>query len=183
MARREARRTHHIIPASSFQRTRVPFRVVNARGSEDYDPGLQRHHLLPRQLLGRRCFGTLFDEVGRESVGFEDFRYNGLLLPSTEEATRRIGMPLHRGPHRAYNEMVMERVGRIEARWVQGSRTDPDAAREEARMRLRLLQSALRKRLLSQRNRVILNRKDPLGTGFDFAELDAMAESLWVATE
>jgi hypothetical protein len=29
---------------------------------------------------------------------------------------------------------------------------------------------------------MILNSKDPLGTGFDFAELDAMAEELWKAT-
>jgi hypothetical protein len=29
---------------------------------------------------------------------------------------------------------------------------------------------------------MILNSKDPLGTGFDFTELDAMAEELWKAT-
>jgi hypothetical protein len=28
---------------------------------------------------------------------------------------------------------------------------------------------------------VLLNRKDPIGTGFDFSELDAMADSLWSA--
>lgn len=49
-------------------------------------------------------------------------------------------------------------------------------------MRLRLLQTALRRRLLDERKRLILNRKDPLGTGFDFAELDAMAEALWAST-
>jgi len=48
-------------------------------------------------------------------------------------------------------------------------------------MRLHLLQSALRRQLLAQRRRVVLNRKDPLGTGFDFTELDAMAELLWAA--
>ena len=115
-------------------------------------------------------------------VGFDDFRANGLLLPATEEATHRTGMPLHRGPHRRYNELVIERVGRIEERWVKAHETDPDAAREEAIMRLRLLQSALRRRLLSERRRMILNRKDPLGTGFDFTELDAMAEALWAST-
>jgi hypothetical protein len=35
--------------------------------------------------------------------------------------------------------------------------------------------------LLAQRRRVVLNRRDPLGTGFDFSELDAMAEALWMA--
>ena len=94
-----------------------------------------------------------------------------------------MGMPLHRGPHRAYNELVIERVGRIEASWAKNSLVDPVKAREETLMRLRLLQSALRKRLLSQRRRVMLNQKDPLGSGFDFTELDAMAESLWAATD
>jgi len=43
------------------------------------------------------------------------------------------------------------------------------------------LQGALRRQLLAQRRRVLLNRNDPLGTGFDFGELDAMAEMLWAA--
>lgn len=48
-------------------------------------------------------------------------------------------------------------------------------------MRLHLLQGALRRQLLTERRRVVLNRKDPVGTGFDFSELDAMAEALWGA--
>jgi hypothetical protein len=48
-------------------------------------------------------------------------------------------------------------------------------------MRLHLLQSALRRQLLAERRRVVLNRRDPLGTGFDFTDLDAMAEALWSA--
>lgn len=160
----------------------LAFNQVNKRGTPEYDPALQRHHLLPRQLLSTRCFNELFAHIGRAPVGFDDFRTNGLLLPATEEATQRMGMPMHRGPHRAYNEVVIERVGRIEARWVIASKTDPEAARQEALMRIRLLQSALRRRLLAERKRIILNRKDPLGTGFDFGELDAMAEALWAST-
>ena len=162
--------------------TPIPFHKVNRRGAEDYDPGLQRHHLLPRQLLGRRCFGPMFERVGRQRVGFDDFRLNGLLLPATERATMRTGMPLHRGPHRRYNEVVIERVGRIERSWSQIRQCDERAALEEALMRLSLLQSALRRQLLQQRRRILLNRKDPLGTGFDFTELDAMAEALWAST-
>ena len=91
-------------------------------------------------------------------------------------------MPLHRGPHRVYNELVIERVGRIEAHWSSAKGKDADAAMREALERLVLLQSALRVRLLSERRRLILNRKDPLGSGFDFTELDAMAETLWSET-
>ena len=124
----------------------------------------------------------MFDAIGRKWVGFDDFRANGLLLPATDAATYRTGMPLHRGPHRQYNSLVIERVGRIEVRWSSVHQADPEFALNEALMRLKLLQSALRTRLLSERRRMILNRKDPLGTGFDFAELDAMAEALWEAT-
>ncbi len=168
--------------AGTRSRAAIPFRSVNQRARPDYQPGLQRHHLLPRQLLGRRCFGSMFDTIGRGSVGFDDFRRNGLLLPATDDATLKTGMPLHRGPHRRYNEMVIERVGRIEESWSAGQANDPEAALLEALERLALLQAALRKRLLSERRRLILNRKDPLGTGFDFSELDAMAEALWDAT-
>lgn len=162
-------------------RTAIAFRSVNRRGAPGYDPSLQRHHLLPRQLLSRRCFGALFEGLGRQRVGFDDFRANGLLLPANEEATVRTGMPLHRGPHRRYNEVVIARVGRIEEDWAQTRARDPEAALEDALMRLQLLQNALRRQLLAERRRILLNRKDPLGTGFDFSELDAMAEALWAA--
>lgn len=175
---------HHGNRTSFPERIRpaIPFRHVNRRGSETYDPGLQRHHILPRQLLGRRCFGAMFVAIGSAPVGFDDFRANGLLLPATEEATIRTGMPLHRGPHRRYNEMVIERVGRVEECWSRTRLINPQEAITEALMRLRLIQTALRRRLLSQRRRIILNRRDPLGTGFDFTELDAMAGELWDAT-
>ena len=159
----------------------LPFDAVNCRGTPGYDPGLQRHHLLPRQLLSQHCFGAMFAQVGRARVGFDDFRANGLLLPATEAATIRTGMPLHRGPHRRYNEVVIARVGRIEARWAHRRQNDEAAALAEALLRLRLLQGALRRQLLAQRRRVLLNRNDPLGTGFDFTEIDAMAEALWAA--
>ena len=160
----------------------IPFRSVNRRGSSGYDPGFQRHHLLPRQLLNRRCFGRFFRALDYRSVGFHDFRANGLLLPANEEATLRVGMPLHRGPHRAYNEVVMERVGRIEEHWSRARLSDQETALRDALDRLGWLQGALRRRLLDERRRMRLNRKDPLGTGFDFSELDAMAEMLWAST-
>ncbi|MEM7664638.1 MAG: AHH domain-containing protein [Pseudomonadota bacterium] len=168
--------------AREAKRISIPFRDVNRRGAPNHDAGLQRHHLLPRQLLGTRYFGTMFAQIGRTQVGFDDFRKNGLLLPATDDATVRTGMPLHRGPHRHYNEMVIERVGKIEESWSRQRNSDAEYALMEALLRLELLQSALRRRLLSGRRRVILNRNDPLGTGFDFTELDAMAEELWKAT-
>lgn len=160
----------------------LPFRAVNRCGQPGYDRGLQRHHLLPRQLLTRRCFGALFAALGAERVRFDDFRANGLLLPARGEASLRLGLPLHRGPHRTYNELVIERVGQVEREWARLRLVAPEAAMEQALFRLALLQSALRRRLLAERRRLVLNRRDPLGTGFDFAALDAMAEQLWSGT-
>jgi hypothetical protein len=166
-------------PGRTVHRPAITFRSVNCPGTAGYDPGMQRHHLLPRQLLSQLCFGAMFDVIGRAPVGFDDFRANGLLLPATDKATIRTGMPLHRGPHRRYNEVVMARGGRIESRWSLARQRNDAAALAEALLRLHLLQGALRRQLLDQRRRVLLNRKDPLGTGFDFTELDAMAEMLW----
>ena len=161
-------------------RESLPFRAVNTRESPDYDPGLQRHHLLPRQLLSKRCFGPLFDLVGRDRVGFEDFRTNGLLLPASDTTALRVGLPMHRGPHHDYNAMVIERVGQVEAGWSAMRLRAPEVAATEAVGRLRLLQRALRRRLLDpRRKRLTLNRHDPLGREQDFSDLDEMADALW----
>lgn len=77
---------------------------------------------------------------------------------------------------------MIERVGRVEESWANGAARDPETALEEALLRLGLLQAALRRRLLDEQRRIMLNRNDPLGQGYDFAELDAMAEALWNAS-
>lgn len=161
----------------------LPFRAVNCSGSPDYDPGMQRHHLLPRQLLSQRCFGKLLDLIGRERLGFEDFRSNGLLLPACDSAALRIGLPMHRGPHRDYNALVIERVGQVEQRWAALRGRAPEVALDEAVQRLTLLQRALRRRLLNPRRKpLVLNRFDPLRQDVNFAEIDAMVEMLWADT-
>ena len=163
-------------------RTRLTFRAVNRRDRPGYEPGMQRHHLLPRQILTRGCFVSLFSALGRERVDFDDFRRNGLLLPANDQAAVRIGLPLHRGPHRDYNAMVIERVGEVEAGWAARRLMAPEIALREAYHGLEQLQQALRRELLDQQRRLQLNRRDPLGSGLDFSELDAMADLLWPAT-
>ena len=126
----------------------------------------------------------MFARIDPQRLGFDDFRRNGMLLPARSEAARRTGLPLHRGPHRDYNAMVIERVGQIEAAWSAHWPREPDQAGEEALFRLGLLQRALRRRLLDPPGRPLrLNRLDPLGTGVDFRELDAMAETLWAGSQ
>ena len=178
--------THTKIPSpqSTYLRASLPFREVNRRDTPGHDAGFQRHHLLPRQLLSQRCFGPMLDEIGSKRIGFDDFRHNGLLLPARDDAARRIGLPLHRGPHRAYNAMVIERVGQVEASWSALRQRAPEIATFEAVERLRLLQRALRRRLLEPgRKPFALNRHDPLGKGTDFTALDAMVDALWEHTD
>ena len=157
-------------------RPSLPFAAVNRPGAPGYVAGLQRHHLIPRSLPERRCFAALFDAL-RHRAGLADFRRNGMLLPASEGAAVRMGLPLHRGPHRDYTAMVSERLGAIEAAW------SARRSGEEALAALAELQAALRRRLLDPARTVRLNRRDPLGGGADFARLDAMAETLWGATQ
>lgn len=169
---------------SPKQRTALPFRAVNLQGTPGYDGGLQRHHLLPLQLRSKRCFDALFHEIGGQWPGFDDFRRNGMLLPASDAAALRTGLPLHRGPHRDYNAMVIERVGQVEADWSNLRRRAPQAAHDDAVASLQSLQRALHRRLLDPGlNRLTLNRFAPLGHGADFSEIDAMVDLLWPASD
>ena len=171
-----------MIQATASARGHLPFRSVNVPGKPGYHPGLQRHHLLPRALLGRRAFDRIITSLSPERIGFHDFRRNGLLLPATESGALRIGLPLHRGPHSTYSGMVTERLGQIEMGWSRTRSYDGELASMEALMRLDLLQRALRRRLLSppKGEEIVLNRHDP---ALDYSHLDRMAEMLWQATE
>lgn len=166
--------------AGQGDRTFLPFRAVNREGQAGYDPGLQRHHLLPRQLLFRPGFARM---LAAADLRFDDFRHNGLLLPCAEGAAIRLALPLHRGPHPRYTELVMERVAQIELGWGAGRGRDPASSIRQVRMRLTLLQRGLRRYLLKGgRRRLRLNRFDPVGQSPDFGDLDAMADALWGAT-
>ncbi len=171
------------------------FRSVNRRGAPGYSPGWQRHHLLPRQLLSCHGLDRFFSELVPKGLGFENFGANGVLLPATERLAIAHGLPLHRGPHRLYNELVLERVAAIEMSWSQSrkdrrmpggpasDRSTRQRADSEALERMALLQRALKRRLLAGSSRpLILNRKDPIDSDVDFSHLDAMAEQLWQDT-
>lgn len=139
--------------------------------------------MLPRQLLALPAFGRLFTSLPPPVLGYDDFRRNGLLLPADAANARRLALPLHRGPHRHYNAVVIERMGGIERDWARRRLRDGEAACEEALFRITLLQRALYRRLLTPAvGRPALNRRDPLLGPALFIELDALAEQLWGAT-
>jgi hypothetical protein len=78
--------------------------------------------------------------------------------------------------------MVSERLGQIEAGWAGLRLRRPEEALLTAYRQLDQLQQTLRAQLLDQRRRIRLNRRDPLGQGIDFTELDAMVDQLWPVT-
>lgn len=161
----------------------LPFAAVNVRGQAGHAADLQRHHLLPRQALAWPAFQRLFSQLGSDRIGFNDFRRNGMLLPARESAVLRLGLPLHLGPHRDYNRMVIERLGTIEAGWARRRHASEELAGTEALARIALLQRALRRRILDQRRPLRFNHADPLGRGRDFTLLDLLAEEIWAASE
>lgn len=73
--------------------------------------------------------------------------------------------------------MVAERLGEIESRWSVG-RDCRAAARAVA-----VLQATLRLELLSPARRLKLHSRDPLARAADFSRLDALADTLWRATQ
>lgn len=161
----------------------LPFRQVNRPAAPGYRSDLQRHHLIPVQFRTNWPFSTLLAAMEGCAPGFDDFRTNGMLLPCEETAVLRTGLPLHRGPHHHYSQLVAERLGSIEASWQRDRRErGAAAALVTARWRIRLLQDALRKRLLKTTRPITLNRRDPRVAAVDYSKLDAMVEALWQAT-
>ncbi|WP_245626605.1 AHH domain-containing protein [Croceicoccus naphthovorans] len=157
--------------------------MVNRPGSRGFRRDWQKHHLVPRQLLRVRSLAVMLSSVAPRAVWFDDFNANGILLPATEKAAMNNRLPLHRGPHRIYNELVLERVGAVEMEWSQARLRNERKARSAALSRIRLVQRGLARRLKGEgKSPMVLNRRDPIGHGVDFAHLDAMAEALWGAT-
>lgn len=183
------------VKSAKIHATDLNFSSVKGWGVRGNSPGWQRHHVLPRQLLTCDSLKHFFAELVPQGLGFEDFGANGVLLPATERLALKHGLPLHRGPHRLYNELVLERVAAIEMSWSQsrkGRRIFSGSAADQlarcradivALDRLSLVRLALKRRLLNNVGRpVILNRKDPIGSGIDFSHLDSMVEQLWQDT-
>jgi hypothetical protein len=148
-------------------------------------PAAQQPQVIPTPeiITAKPTIGAALANLRRTTRSALSFRANGLLLPASDSAAIRIGLPLHRGPHRDYNNLVMERVGQVEQRWSTLRAKAPEIALDEAVARITLLQRALRRRLLNPlRKPLRLNRHDPIGQNVNFAEIDAMVDMLWGET-
>jgi A nuclease family of the HNH/ENDO VII superfamily with conserved AHH len=131
------------------------------------EPGFQRHHLIPVNLIRSRPFEHLFLSV--TSVGFDarNFLSNGLSLPATEDVVEQTGLPLHRGPHPLYDQLVAECLGEISSQGIQGENKTPVSAYR----RISELQGVLR-RALQHDASLMLNRNDPRGSACPLFKLD-----------
>lgn len=131
------------------------------------EPGYQRHHLVPVNLIRRRAFEPLFFSV--TSVGFDarNFLSNGVSLPATESMVELTGLPLHRGPHRRYDQLVAECLNEITNEIITGEIMSPVSAYR----RISELQGLLRRALRHDAS-LMLNRNDPRGLVCPLFRLD-----------
>lgn len=93
----------------------------------------------------------------------------------------RCGLPLHRGPHHHYNDLVAYRVAAILHEMDVGCRRY--SARCDAIERLQILTSALRNMLYRRHPLISLNQRDPFAPRVDFTELDGACDLLWLVTK
>lgn len=164
----------------------VAFHRVNRPGQPGYCADMQRHHILPRQVRRYASFMTMLGAIDPRGLLIGDFRHNGLLLPATDVQARRTGLPLHRGPHRAYSDLVLCRIANIERQWQHQHGAMAHSAAHDARFRLCLLQRALARSLIDPKVRphVPLNQRDPFRTRADSdRSIDDLAAMLWIATQ
>jgi A nuclease family of the HNH/ENDO VII superfamily with conserved AHH len=80
----------------SFHTVKTKFRI----------DGFNCHHLIPRQVVEARSFARFFGNLRSEGFDADDFISNGMHLPSTEKLALIFKLPMHRGPHPHYNELV-----------------------------------------------------------------------------
>lgn len=158
------------------------FSMINRKNQDDYSPHYQRHHLIPLQAASISDIRISLDDMGCDGFDFDDFEKKGVLLPSDEAMALKTGEPLHRGPHPRYNELVIERLVLIAQLC---NRIESTVERKVFfRLRIRLLQSALRKALVGSTLPVLrLSKKDPGLSPSSFAELDSCVDALYIATE
>jgi A nuclease family of the HNH/ENDO VII superfamily with conserved AHH len=126
--------------------------------------GFHRHHIIPIEVIERPVFSIMFGHL--RAIGFDpqDFGTNGMHLPCTEKMAITFELPLHRGPHPQYNELVADRVATM-AKLPVG----------DAYINIRLLQHILRRGL---RRSCTLRPESACGLDIDFRTLEMEANHL-----
>jgi hypothetical protein len=131
-------------------------------------PGFHCHHLIPLEIVEMPAFRTLFHGLGEKGIDFDNFRQNGMHLPCTEANAAAFRLPLHRGPHPVYNQIVCERIAAME-------RLRPAAQLCEMQRLQHDLKAALRQNALPLRKQA----RNPLAPNPGFDTMEAAAFRLW----
>ena len=147
---------------------RVSFRDIRSRYPIR---GFHCHHLVPIEIVERRVFSTFFGMIRATGFDPDDFLTNGMHLPSTEQQACAFDLPLHRGGHPRYNELVAERISQL-------TRCGPvDALRG-----IYGLQQSQRQGLRYAPQKFAKRATRKPGADTDFRRLDAEVEMLWGQT-
>lgn len=141
----------------------------------------QLHHLLPVSVFGHSHFSKSFKMLELDGFDPRYYSVNGLALPATERAASFSKLPMHRGPHRRYNELVALRVAAILSELER--RNCSQHARSEAIGRLNLLICTLRRMLTGDRPFILLSSRDPINSKSHFWDLEMACDRLWMATK
>ena len=155
----------------------IPFSSVNRVHSKGHKPNFQRHHLIPLQAVSSPHLQELFALSPSLLVDLNDFATNGRLLPSRPYEALTSGLPLHRGPHYRYNELVICRLVQI---MESAKRLRTSTLRNQHLIGgVRLLQSALYRGLgVSGFHKIRLNKWNPMHPVADFSDIDARVDAL-----
>lgn len=145
------------------------FRDVRARYQIN---GFQCHHLIPVRVCNMASFRSFFEKSRTSGFDPDDFRLNGMHLPCREKIAVAFGLPLHRGPHPAYNQMVAERLAAI-------------SVLDKCESRLQLMQflRALREGLRNCPEVDAIDRRNPFQPSVDMRRLDGDADFLFRFTQ
>jgi A nuclease family of the HNH/ENDO VII superfamily with conserved AHH len=131
-------------------------------------PGYQRHHLIPVNIVQSYAFAKLFSFIAPAGFKPHCFLNNGHLLPATEVESVKTGLPLHRGPHRQYDDLIAECLNMI---WLAALAGHIPATPVSLMTQISDLQGLLR-RILGPSASIKLNQHDPRGVQSHLSSLD-----------
>lgn len=139
--------------------------------------GWHRHHLLPTHVLHFPDLHRYLSSFADPELWLGDFRRNGMFLPSDERIAQRECLPLHRGPHRVYNDIVIETLDGLRQRFVRAG-TSIRIQMTAVNGLQRNLRTLLR---LSARNAdIALGSRDPFGSSSALSAIDRQTDLLFV---
>ncbi|HMS19349.1 AHH domain-containing protein [uncultured Sphingorhabdus sp.] len=131
-------------------------------------PGFHCHHIIPVEIIEKPAFKTLFGNVRAMGFDFDDFHRNGLYLPCTEQNAAAFGLPLHRGPHPVYNQVVSECIAALEKLTLHAQLLE-----------LHNLQGMLKTALRNNEVPLRKGRRNPANSDLDFESVEIAAYRLW----